>query len=67
MPRKTTVWSVALHQVDGRRKVVEVTAMHKDTAERLALTSMFRVNDAPCAHWQVLESTAMRKIYSGEE
>lgn len=67
MPRKTTVWYVALHNADGRREVVEVTAMHKDTAERLALTSMFRVTDRHCAHWQVLESTAVRKIYSGAE
>lgn len=67
MPRKTTVWYVALKNADGRRKVVEVTAMHKDTAERLALTNQFDINDGHCAHWQILESTAVRNIYSGAE
>ena len=67
MPRKTTVWYVALKNVDGRREVVEVTSMHKDNAERLALINQFDINDGHSAHWQVLESTAVRKIYSGEE
>ena len=65
MKHKTTVWYVALKNADGRRRVVEVASQQKNDAERIALCDQFDVNDAHSAHWQVLESTAVRNIPRG--